>query len=193
MKKKIAVFVREHWICSWIIISVVYAVVIQILFSFTTNNVFLVAHWSAGDILTYASTVSLGLLALWQNRKIQDENDISQAKLEGIIERSNELSIISKIVEHEERRIRELQVTMDVFMQNCDPQALAMALMPNDKIAYLSNLTEIERRVDKHFFEISRMLSEDVEIMRDDKHPLKLAFVRIYSVTKQNNKQNPCR
>lgn len=55
-----------------------------------------VAHWGAGDILTYASTISLGLLAMWQNKKQQEENDITQERMERIIIHANELSIISK-------------------------------------------------------------------------------------------------
>ena len=163
-------FVRKHWIGTWVIASILYALAIQILFSFSTENRFIMAHWSAGDILTYASTVSLGLLALWQNKKIQEENDISQKKLENIIDRSNEISIVSKIIEHEERRFAELQLSMGSFLQNGDPQAIALALTPNDKIAYLANLAELERRIDKDFIDISRLLTEDDTVKDNDQH-----------------------
>lgn len=178
-------FVRKHWIGTWIIASILYALAIHVLFSFTTDNRFIMAHWSAGEILTYASTVSLGLLALWQNKKIQEENDIAQKKLESIIDRSNEINIVSKIIEHEERRFAELQSSMGSFLQNCDPQALALALTPNDKIAYLANLTELERRIDKNFFDISRLLTEDETVKNNDQHPLKKAFACAYNTSKQ--------
>lgn len=184
-QNKVIIFCRRHWIGVWILISVLYALIIQFLFSFTTDNNFLTAHWGAGDILTYASTVSLGLLALWQNKKIQEENDTAQEKLENIIERTNELNIISKIIEHEEHRFYELQLSMNDFLQNCDPQALALALKPNDKIEYLANITELERNIDKGFFEISRLLMEDKVVKQDDKHPLKIAYAKIYAVAKQ--------
>ena len=58
--------------------------------------------------MTYASTISLGLLAMWQNKKQQEENDITQERMERIIIHANELSIISKMIEHEERRVNEL-------------------------------------------------------------------------------------
>lgn len=91
------------------------------------------------------------MLALWQNKKIQEGNDVAQEKLENIIERSNDLNIISKIIEHEERRIGDLQTVLDSFMQNCDSQAIALALKSNDKITYLSNITKLERSIDADF------------------------------------------
>mgnify|MGYP003213862877 CR=1 FL=1 len=64
MKDKFKKFVRQHWIFIWALLSVVYAAIVQLLFSLKTSNQFFVAHWGAGDILTYASTISLGLLAM---------------------------------------------------------------------------------------------------------------------------------
>ena len=153
MKKKTEykLILRKHWIAIWVIVSILYALVIHILFSFTSDNRFLFAHWGAGDILTYASTVSLGLLALWQNKRIQEENDKSQEKLIALIEKSNEASIISKIIEHEERRMADLEAEMDAFIQNCDPQALAMTLKANNKMSFLICVTELERNIDKNF------------------------------------------
>lgn len=58
------------WIWFWAGISVAFMLVIHIAFSFSGPE-WLRAKWGAGDILTYASTVSLGLLALWQNQRIQ--------------------------------------------------------------------------------------------------------------------------
>lgn len=61
-------FVYKHWIGCWMIFSVLFAVVIHVLFCLETSNKYLVARWGAGDILAYASTVALGLLAMWQNK-----------------------------------------------------------------------------------------------------------------------------
>ena len=59
MKDKFKKFVRQHWIFIWALLSVVYAAIVQLLFSLKTSNQFLVAHWGAGDILTYASIFPL--------------------------------------------------------------------------------------------------------------------------------------
>lgn len=176
---------KENWIMVWVVISIFYAGIIQFLFSFTTSNRFLEAHWGAGDILTYASTVSLGLLALWQNKKIQEANDISQEKLENIIIRSNDLNIILKIVEHEERRLNNLQEISDNFMQNCDPQALAIALIPNEKIKYLANITVLERRIDESFIGMCRLLAEDKKLKENDQHSLKKSICVLYQFAKE--------
>lgn len=61
---------RYKWIYIWALLSILYAFVIHWLFN-TPGTVWSQAKWGAGDILTYASTVSLGLLALWQNEKFQ--------------------------------------------------------------------------------------------------------------------------
>ena len=151
MKDKFKKFVRQHWIFIWTLLSVVYVAIVQLLFSLKTSNQFFVAHWGAGDILTYASTISLSLLAMWQNKKQQEENDITQERMERIIIHANELSIISKMIEHEERRVNELDKLLNRFMQNCDPQAVAIAYSSDDKIVCMTQVTELERTIDKDF------------------------------------------
>lgn len=47
-------------------------IIIHILFHLTGPK-WLQAKWTAGELLTYVSTVSLGLLAFWQNQKFQEE------------------------------------------------------------------------------------------------------------------------
>ena len=49
--------------------------------------------------MTYASTIILGLLALWQNQRFKEENDKSQERLEKISNRTNELlKFIKKVL-----------------------------------------------------------------------------------------------
>lgn len=186
MKDKLKKFVRQHWIFIWALLSVVYAVIVQLLFSLKTSNQFLEAHWGAGDILTYASTISLGLLAMWQNKKQQEENDITQERMERIIIHANELSIISKMIEHEERRINELDELLNRFMQNCDPQAVAIAYSSEDKIVCMTQMTELERTIDKDFFAISRLLAEDKVLKLDSDNALKVAFAKLYQTVKKD-------
>ena len=63
-------FEKWKWIVIWAIASVIFAIVIQLLFSNPAPCNFLDAKWEAGDILSYVSTVALGLLAMWQNQKM---------------------------------------------------------------------------------------------------------------------------
>lgn len=61
---------RWKWIVIWAMASAIFAIVIQLLFSIHAPCDFLEAKWKAGDILSYVSTVALGLLAVWQNQKM---------------------------------------------------------------------------------------------------------------------------
>lgn len=83
-KCKLRDFLRSAWlwitkhsnplILEWAVISIVFMILIHIAFSFAGPE-WLQAKWGAGDILTYASTIALGLLAMWQNQKIQEIQD----------------------------------------------------------------------------------------------------------------------
>ena len=107
------------WIVIWAIGSIVFAFVIHWLFSIEPTVEFFRAKWSAGDILTYASTIILGLLALWQNQRFKEENDKSQERLEKISNRTNELQIISQLIEHENERINLLRKLFQEFFEVC--------------------------------------------------------------------------
>ena len=111
--------VSDGWIVIWAIGSIVFAFVIHWLFSIEPTVEFFRAKWSAGDILTYASTIILGLLALWQNQRFKEENDKSQERLEKISNRTNELQIISQLIEHENERINLLRKLFQEFFEVC--------------------------------------------------------------------------
>ena len=85
------------WIVVWAIASIVFAFVLHCIFSIDAKVPFWQAKWSAGDILTYTSSVILGLLALWQNQRFKTENDKAQARLETLSIHANELQITSKL------------------------------------------------------------------------------------------------
>lgn len=122
MKKKICK--KYGWILIWGLVSIVFAAVLQFLFSLEAPKPFLQAKWSAGDILTYSSTtysstILLGLLALWQNQRFKNENDATQEKLEALSTRANELQITSKLIEHESERINLLRTQFQTFFDAC--------------------------------------------------------------------------
>lgn len=180
--------VYKHWIGCWVILSILFAVVIHVLFCLETSNKYLVAHWGAGDILAYTSTVALGLLAMWQNKKQQDENDKAQNRLENISIRANELNMINKIVEFEFNRIQSLKVAMDEFSNACDPQTVGLAMAKEGivNIPSMTGLTELEKVVDNSFINVGRYMRMDTAIQYNDKHPLNKAFATLYICAKNN-------
>ena len=121
-------FFEKHLFLIWIICSVLFALIIHCLFSITAPNEWLVAKWGAGDILTFVSTVALGLLAVWQNKKFKEENNAAQDRLENLTKKSNELSAINKIIEHENIGISRLKTRMQSFISACNTEATLVDL-----------------------------------------------------------------
>lgn len=70
MKKLKMIIKKYKWILIWACLSVIVAFLIHICFKIDAPNEFWVASWSSGEILTYISTIALGLLAFYQNNKI---------------------------------------------------------------------------------------------------------------------------
>ena len=113
-------FIKEHLIQTWIVASIVFAILIHILFVTDAPCDKLQAQWSAGDILTYTSTVALGLLAVWQNQKFKEENDKSQERLEKLSIQANELQLISKIIDGKQDRIENIRQHLGEFSELCN-------------------------------------------------------------------------
>lgn len=151
-------FVYKHWIECWMILSILFTVVIHVLFCLETSNRYLVARWGAGDILAYASTVALGLLAMWQNKKQQEENEKAQNRLENISIRANKLNMINKMVEFETNRVQLLKAAMDEFTNACNPQTVGLAIY----------------------------MRMDSELQYNDKNPLNQAYANLYICAKNN-------
>lgn len=122
-----------------IIISSVFALIIHILYSIPAPCNFLVHEWEAGDVLTYVSTIALGLLAIWQNQKFKEESDKSQedmerqnseaqARLERINNEANELSIISRIIDQEDKYLSRVEEAALAFLNASSGDTILNAL-----------------------------------------------------------------
>lgn len=184
---KMKQWVKKHMILSWVIASILYAFIIHCLFSYYPSNTWLIAKWTAGEILTYASTVSLGLLAVWQNKKFQEENDIAQDRLESIIKYSNELSIIGKICEYEVDNIHRLRKSLDDFSQICDPQNICSHYISktSQNLEVLSTMAMLEQKLIYCFFQLGRELRIDLELKQNDETPVKKTFCAYYRMGKE--------
>lgn len=103
--KKLLDWIVRHKIQTALIISglfIIPLVTIHVLFSFSTQNDFIAAKWSAGDLIGYIAgfyafvgTVALGALALWQNEQANLEtkkaNDMSN-RLVQLTEQANAMN-----------------------------------------------------------------------------------------------------
>lgn len=111
---------RNKWIYLWAGISILFAIIVQCLFSKSASSEIFHAKWGAGDILTYASTVALGLLAVWQNQKFKEENDKAQERLEELTKQANELSIIGRIIDNKSQKLDNLRHAFSDFEAACN-------------------------------------------------------------------------
>lgn len=181
-------FFEKNLIVSCCIIAIIFALIIQFLFTLESGNKWLVAKWSAGDILTYASTVSLALLAVWQNKRFKEENDKSQARLERIIDDGNRLSIINKIIEYEEENYKRLKNAFENFSQNAEPHVIVPTFTKEYKdYKTYGNLEKLQAamlisgsKLDSSFNALQRELVRDLSTSTSDLNAINLAIDDYY-------------
>lgn len=128
-------FIKEHLIQTWIVASIVFAILIHILFVTDAPCDKLQAQWGAGDILTYTSTVALGLLAVWQNQKFKEENDKAQERLEELTKQANELSIIGRMIDNKSKKLDNLRHAFSDFEAACNVGTITSLCTSSTKIA----------------------------------------------------------
>ena len=187
--KKILAWLKKHIVATWAAISIIFAVVVHAVFSVPAPSAWLVAKWSPGDILTYVGTVSLGLLAVWQNNRFKEETDASQQRLERLTVQANELTAINKIIEVESARLERLREAVNDFSTVCDPQTLTAVYAntvasPNATLEITAAMVAAEQKIDEAFFVLSRELRLDNKLRNNDKNPLKVALQNYYSAAK---------
>ena len=196
--KKVKGFINNHLVIMWVICSIVYAIIVNVCFSVKIPISWLKVKWNAGDILTYTSTVSLGLLALWQNRKLAKENKESQEQLKEIIKHSNELSVVQRIIEIQSQRIDRIRKSIDEYSKLCSVQSLEFAI---DKAGGLrgnviANMRELERDLSISYDRLNRELKLDRRIEKDSGNSISKTLERYYStmlITIKNNQGTPLR
>lgn len=199
---KIIQWEKQHSVFLWAVVSVIFAFAIHIAFHINAPVKWLVAKWTPGDILTYVGTVSLGLLAFWQNKRFKEENDASQERLERLSVQANELASINQIIKIEDARLSRLRKAFDDFYTACSPQTIAVAYAEVVKnpsvfgaaVDIIATMIATEKRMDDSFFVLSRELRSDSKLRLNDKHPLKIALANYYKAAKtciEKAKENP--
>lgn len=191
--KNILSWLKKHLVLTWAVMSVLFAVTVHLAFSITAPTTWIVAKWSAGDILTYAGTISLGLLAFWQNNRFKDENDIAQQRLERLTVHANELTTINKIIEIESAKLEQLRRTFDAFSAACDPQTLtaiyAISITSPNKsdaaIEIISSMVAAEQKMGEAFFSLTRALNSDGNFQNNDTSTLILTIKNYFAAAKE--------
>lgn len=182
-------WIKKHLVCTWGVLSVFFAILVHIAFHNDAPYTWMIAKWAPGDILTYVGTVSLGLLAVWQNQQFKKENDASQERLERLTVQANEITAINKIIEIEADNLSRLRKAFDDFSSACSPQVLVAVYSEgssseNSSMAMSSFMVNAEKHIDDSFFELTRELRSDIGLRNNDNHPLKLALSHYFHAAK---------
>ena len=176
-KNSIKAWIQNHMIAIWAICSVLFAIIIHLLFHWETDIEILHAKWSAGDILTYVSTVALGLLAVWQNQRFKEENDVAQERLERLTAQANEISLINKIVELESDHLSRLRKALDEFTEACSPVTLMMIYSSDKKeIAEEFEIETNNLNSGAHIDDCSRAVSRELPFYTLSDEPFIASF-----------------
>lgn len=116
---------KDKWIYLLVAISVLFAIVVQWLFSKPASSEIFHAKWGAGDILTYASTVSLGLLAVWQNQRIKEESDRNQLYQNLLAAKNSDDATVTRIIDDKTQRVQRIRSEFIEFEHLCNTGTIA--------------------------------------------------------------------
>ena len=129
--------------------------------------------------MSYFGTIALAVVALWQNHIFKIENDKSQIRLENISKKANEISVISKIIEHEEVRLQELKVSFDELFDICDPVYILSEIKDKSPEESSEILIRLQKKLDVGYNRIFNCLSWNT----NDDRKFKYSIVSLYSAT----------
>lgn len=141
------------------IIAIISALLVHIMHCIPAPNDWLVAKWSAGEILTYLGTVVLGWLAIKQNDELKKENDSAQERLENISREANQINILSKVIEYEISKKQNLESAISVFEKVTNSQYILKAHA--EKENSISLLMGAESEVDEAYLRMTTVLDMD--------------------------------
>lgn len=78
-------FIKKHWITVALICTAIFVfplLIVHILFKWNSDNLWLTAEWSAGDVLGYIAgfesligTITLGIVTVYQSQKANEVNE----------------------------------------------------------------------------------------------------------------------
>ena len=113
-----------------------------------------------GSLLSALGALFLGALSIWQNKQMQKTNEEAQKRLEDINKNANEITIINKFVERENRRIENLSKACDNFARLCLLTDVAKLVSENKDLDY--SISQIRIQIFNEHQCIGREMSVDL-------------------------------
>ncbi len=180
--QKLRDWISRHMISALILCSILFALVVHWLFSTPAPNEWLVHKWEAGDILTYVSTIALGLLAIWQNQRFKAENDKAQERLEKISREANELNLVSKLIENERQYIAMLDQAYIELLDVAGIENIAIIMNGEYSAERISTTLKKINHATVHFLQV---MASGYEIRGYDITTLNLSCLEIAKIASE--------
>lgn len=176
-------WIIKHEFLSWTFASVLFAFVIHCLFSKEAPTEWLGAEWTAGEILTYTSTVALGLLALWQNKRFKKANDEAQERMEELTKYANEISLKNQLIDIESNHIENVRAALDKFYVACDMEEVTFLFSEyyDDDHLRKAAFRKKGSEADQAFFNLIDIISVDRAV---DVNEIRMSAYLFYSAAK---------
>lgn len=127
-------------------------------------------------------TISLAYVAIWQNKKMQSENDKAQNRMESLAVQANNINTVAKIIEYEQDNYFNLRNALDDFSDACNLQGLVNQLTDSLSSNFIGKIT---LKADDSFFALARELRIKPELLKEDKSPLNKAIAAYYGFVKE--------
>ena len=124
-----------------------------------------------GAVLTLLGTAGLGTLVYVQNRQMRNESEIHAERLRSIANHANEIALINKIIEMENKRIFELENTLDEFSALAKPQNIYLAAK-----TILPDVTKYEGSVPQSVID---KYWKDFSLLVERKNAVEMSFNRL--------------
>lgn len=153
-----------------LLFSIIFLIVISI--PFIINEAYKMGGyktvWNGADVLAFygtllgaIGTVSLGALALWQNKVFRHENKREQERLEKLNIHANEVNIINKIVEYEMNHLNKVNEYSNEFIKVSVPLEHLNSVDSLSK-TYLSLEFFFGTKTEDMFYKMLPLLTESI-------------------------------
>ena len=150
--KKIRASVRkwlDHWV-GWLLICAVFLIVIQVLFSFPAPCHILDATWEAGDLISFAGTIVLGLVAWQQNARLLKVEEDTYVNCNGCIAHIESVEFMDSVDEGYEKQVLIARSILDSTIGS-EPKSGDIVL-------------KIELSVQEHYVTLAHTKSIDITL-----------------------------
>lgn len=186
---KFFIWIKSHIETIFIALCIVCFLIPVIVHIFSPNvNSEITADGLIGYVIQTISalgTVLLAYVAIWQNKKMQEENDNAQNRMEKIALEANNLNIIAKIIEHEQYNLANLKKALDEFSEACDPQKILEEIGGNEIFDISMIINKLTMKIDNSFFALAREFRIKPELLKEDGNSLNKMVVIYFNFTKE--------